>query len=95
MLAGWLLKECPISIYYFYHHLQTLTLLIQRPLSYRNQSIGLRSKSVDLFLYDNGLRQERVKYAIYLIGIHFEQDQVPLKGMELQEIKNKKMKRIL
>ena len=37
----------------------------RRPLSYRNQSIdllrncGLR-KSMDWFLYDNGLRQERV-----------------------------------
>ena len=33
----------------------------QRPLSYRNQSIDLRSKSMDWFLYDNGLRLERVK----------------------------------
>ena len=30
-------------------------------LSYRNQSIDLRSKTVDWFLYDNGLRRERVK----------------------------------
>ena len=37
-----------------------LTLLRQRPLSYRNQSIDLRSKSMDWFLYDNGLRLERV-----------------------------------
>ena len=36
-----------------------LTLSWRRPLSYRNQSIDLRSKSVDWFLYDNGLRHER------------------------------------
>ena len=30
-------------------------------LSYRNQSIDLQSKSMDWFLYDNGLRYERVK----------------------------------
>ena len=31
------------------------------PLSYRNQSIDLLGKSADWFLYDNGLRHERVK----------------------------------
>ena len=30
-------------------------------LSYRNQSIDLRCKSIDWFLYDNGLRHKRVK----------------------------------
>ena len=29
-------------------------------LSYRNQSIDLRSKSMDWFLHDNGFRHERV-----------------------------------
>ena len=38
-----------------------LTLSWRRPLSYRNQSIDLRSKSKDWFLYDKGLRHERVK----------------------------------
>ena len=38
-----------------------LTLSWRRPLSYRNQSINLRSKSMNWFLYDNGLRHERVK----------------------------------
>ena len=38
-----------------------LTLSWQRPLSYRNQTIHLLPKSVDWFLYDNGLRHERVK----------------------------------
>ena len=36
------------------------------PLSYRNQSIDLQSKSVDWFLYDNGLRHERVKTPLIL-----------------------------
>ena len=38
-----------------------LTLSRRRPLLYRNQSIDLRSKSMDWFVYDNGLRLERVK----------------------------------
>ena len=38
-----------------------LTLSWRRPLSYRNQSTDLQSKSMDWFLYDNGLRHERVK----------------------------------
>ena len=37
-----------------------LTLSWRRPLSYRNVSIDLQSKSVDWFLYDNALRQERL-----------------------------------
>ena len=38
-----------------------LTLSWRRPLSYRNQSIDLRSKSMNWYLYDNGLRHEKVK----------------------------------
>ena len=38
-----------------------LTLSWRGLLSYRNQSIDLPSKSVDWFLYDKGLRHERVK----------------------------------
>ena len=34
----------------------------RRPFSYRNQSIYLLRKSMDWFLYDNGLRHERVKF---------------------------------
>ena len=34
----------------------------RRPLSYRNQSIDLQSKSMDWVLYDNDLRHERVKW---------------------------------
>ena len=37
-----------------------LTLSWGRLLSYRNQSTDLRSKSMDWFLYDNGLRHERI-----------------------------------
>ena len=37
-----------------------LTLSWRGRLSYRNQSIDLQGKSVDWFLYDNGLRHERV-----------------------------------
>ena len=38
-----------------------LTLSWRRPLSYRNRSTDLQSKSMDWFLNDNGLRHERVK----------------------------------
>ena len=38
-----------------------LTLSWRGPKSYRNQSIDLQSKSMDWFLYDIGLRHERVK----------------------------------
>ena len=37
-----------------------LTLSWRRSLSYRNQSIDLLRKSMDWFLYDNGLRHKRV-----------------------------------
>ena len=37
-----------------------LTLSWRRPLSYRKQTIDLLHKSMDWFLYDNGLRHERV-----------------------------------
>ena len=45
-----------------------LTLSWGRPISYRNQSIDLRSKSVDWFLYDIGVRHERVKWFLCLIA---------------------------
>ena len=38
-----------------------LTLSWRRPLSNRNQSTDLQTKLMDWFLYDNGLRHERVK----------------------------------
>ena len=44
----------------------TLTLSRRRPLLYRNQSIDLHSKSMEWFLYNSGLRLERVKFIKYL-----------------------------
>ena len=41
-----------------------LTLSWRRPLSYKNQSTDLLHKSMDWFLYDNGLRHERVKRSL-------------------------------
>ena len=41
---------------------QILALSWRRPLSYRNQSINLQSKSMECFLYDNGFRHERVNW---------------------------------
>ena len=46
---------------HFKSHVRTNELTLLRPLSYRNQSIGLQSKSRDWFLYGNGLRDERVE----------------------------------
>ena len=37
----------------------------RRSLSYRNQSIDLLCKSMDWFLYDNGLRHDRVKFFLF------------------------------
>ena len=45
-----------------------LTLSWRRPLSYGNQSIDLPRKSMDWFLYDNGLRHENVKLGSYDCG---------------------------
>ena len=53
-------------IVFHVHWVSSLTSLWRRPLSYRNQSIDLRSESVDWFLYDNGLHHERVKKKLIL-----------------------------
>ena len=42
-----------------------LTLSRRKPLSYRNQSIDLQSKSMDWFLYDNGLLLKELKKGRY------------------------------
>ena len=42
----------------------SLTFSWRKLLSYRNQSIDLWSKLMDWFLYDNGLRHERVKITL-------------------------------
>ena len=46
----------------FHSYRKHLTVSWRRPLSYRNQSIDLQSKSMDWFLYDNALRHERVTW---------------------------------
>ena len=48
-----------------------LTLSRRRPISYRNQSIHLLCKSMDKFLYDIGLRRERVTFInkVYLFHV--------------------------
>ena len=48
-----------------------LTLSWQSPLSYRNQFVDWRSKSMDWFLYDNGLCHERVKKGFMRIFAEF------------------------
>ena len=50
-----------VGLNIFLRFFPILTLSWRRPLSYRNQSIDLPSKSMDWFLYDNDLRHERVK----------------------------------
>ena len=46
-----------------------LTLSWRRPLSYRNQPIDLLCKSMDWFLYDNGLPHERVNVISISMGM--------------------------
>ena len=63
------------SMYAHFDFWSCLKLSRRRPLSYKNQSIDLLCKSVDWFLYDNGLRLERVKFIIgkkKIIGTCFE-----------------------
>ena len=68
----------------------SLTLSWWKPLSYRNQSIDLQSKSKDWFLYDNGLRHGSVKFSdsmtgsVYfrtLLWIHFKYSQTYFKNL--------------
>ena len=47
----------------------SLTLSWRRSLSYRNQSIDLLCKSMDYFLYDNGLGHENVNWSDVIIII--------------------------
>ena len=50
--------------------LNKLTLSRRRPISCRNQSIDLLWKSMDWFLYDIGLRRERVKRCVIVTYKH-------------------------
>ena len=52
------------------HEKVLLTLSRQSQISDRNQSIDLKSKSMNWFLYDIGLRRERVKQK-YVFFIEF------------------------
>ena len=56
---------------YIKYKIIVLTLSWRRPLSYRNQYINLLRKSMNWFLYDNGLRHERVKVKLFLSLTHF------------------------
>ena len=49
------------------YQISCLTLSWRRPLSYRNHSTDLLCKSMDRFLYGNGLRHEKVKDSSQLI----------------------------
>ena len=55
-----------VFLFFFNQLKNSLTLSWRSPLSYRNQSIDLYCKSMDWFLYDNGLRHERVKLLLTL-----------------------------
>ena len=56
-----------LHIPHIYYIINALTLSWWRLFSYRNQSIDLQSKSMDWFLYDNGLRHERVKFHVFTL----------------------------
>ena len=62
-----ILKYAPNIVYIILCNLLSLTLSWRRPLSYRNQSIDLLCKSMDWFLYDNGLCHERVNRSYCII----------------------------
>ena len=51
-----------------------LTLSWRRAISYRNQSIDLLHKSMDWFLYDIGLRHERVKVLLYSVCLNLNHE---------------------
>ena len=57
----------------FCNRFLSLSLSCRRPLSYRNQSIDLLFKSMDWFLYDNGLHHERVKVVIKVFIISLKE----------------------
>ena len=60
--------------------LKSLTLSRRRPLSYRNQSTDLRSKSMDWFLYDNSLRLEGLRVGLVANTIEVTFDYHLLRG---------------
>ena len=62
-----------------------LTLSRWRPLSYRNQSIDLLGKSMDWFLYENGLRPERIKIPKFFIFSSYENKKVVHERVDTQK----------
>ena len=61
----WLIKNIH---QYIIHDINLVNSFMTEALSYRNQSIDLLRKSTYWFLYDNGLRHERVNsnYVMYM-----------------------------
>ena len=81
-----------------------LTLSRRMPLPYRNQSIDLWSKSMDWFLYDNGLRLEKGKvifikkstnYKIYIYTRHSESANLSLNFRYIRTRKCWPLKRLI
>ena len=62
-LKYYLINSKQTIIINIFHELNqnSLTLSWRTPLSYRNQSIDLLCKSMEWFLYDNGVRHESVR----------------------------------
>ena len=85
-----LTRTCSKNAIFFFNGLgdiriPSLTLSRRRPLSYRNQSIDLIRKSMDLFLYDNGLRLERVKV---VNNNHYDRKIVKISCFGLNNLEN-------
>ena len=83
-------------IFVFMNFSFSLTLSRRRPLSYRNQFIDLLRKLMDWFLYDNGLRHERVKqfrqfcnFCLITILLCFLKMKVKIYSKELHKIHRK------
>ena len=55
------IENCKTTLHFLLQENLTLTLSWRRPLLYRNHSTDLLRKSMDWFLYHNGLRHGRVK----------------------------------
>ena len=55
------------------HGPEALILSWRRSLSYRHQSIGLQSKSMDWFLYDRDLCRERVNFQLVMRRVYIIQ----------------------
>ena len=70
-----------------------LALSRRRPLLYRNQGIDLQSKSMDWFLYDTGLRLERVNIIFVVFGYFYLSSHLPLDLFSSLQSRNLTMSR--